>query len=255
MPPRWIGTAAMPAELSVGVAIPTPRPETKKPGSNAGQLADPCTSAAPIRLPTPIRTSPAAMIGPGRMRTRCRPIAADTVNDATVNGSPIRPALMGESPTIDCNQIDVYVNSANAANVSSNAASRMPTNDLLRMSPRSSIAAGECRSTWTNATNSAAPTIQNGHVPAFDQPCSLPWIIAYVTAAAAPVNVTMPYQSTRTCRDSCTSFSTNTLIAIAARLIGRLTKKIQRQEMPSVRRPPMIGPTAAAALTTAPHMP
>ena len=54
---------------------------------------------------------------------------------------------------------------------------------------------------------------------------------------------------------ACWSTSTYTQSAITTTLTGTLTKKIQRQDRPWVSRPPRIGPMAADAPATAPHMP
>ena len=68
------------------------------------------------------------------------------------------------------------------------------------------------------------------------------------------MKVTIPARSTRDFTVSCVSPSTVRHRAIASTLTGRLTKKIQRQDTPSVSRPPMIGPTAAdAPAHGAPH--
>ncbi len=74
-------------------------------------------------------------------------------------------------------------------------------------------------------------------------------------ADIAAVNVRMPGTSTRAFRRSWVSARTVRHSAMATTLSGMLTKKIHRQDTPWVSAPPMIGPTAAAAPATAPHMP
>ncbi len=144
---------------------------------------------------------------------------------------------------------------ANAAKVSTMAAISTPTNARLRSSARSSIDCSVRVSTTTNATSSTGAATSQSHVSGCDQPCSLARISPYVRLAAAPVKVAMPATSTRPRTGACASSSTRTHNTIASTLTGRLTKKIHRQDTPSVSSPPKIGPTAADAPATAPHIP
>ncbi|MCW2918953.1 MAG: hypothetical protein JWN52_7021 [Actinomycetia bacterium] len=78
---------------------------------------------------------------------------------------------------------------------------------------------------------------------------------AYVAQAAAAVKLAMPPMSTLPRAGVWASASVVAHSTMAMALTGRLTKKIQRHDAPSVSSPPRIGPTAAEAPATAPQIP
>ncbi len=76
-----------------------------------------------------------------------------------------------------------------------------------------------------------------------------------MSAKSPPENVSRPGQSMRPPLGACDSWTCASASAIAPIPIGRLTRKIASQPMPSVSTPPTSGPTATEAPVTAPHTP
>ena len=79
---------------------------TARPGTSAGQPAEPCTSAAEQTADADEQHA-AADDRTGRRPCRTRPIAAETPNAVTDSGNPVRPAWIGLGPSTDCSQIEV----------------------------------------------------------------------------------------------------------------------------------------------------
>lgn len=99
----------LPVEFSDGVAIPTPRPTTKKPGRSASHDAHARTSTKPSRSPRPMSRIPLPITRSGRSRCMTRRSEADTTNEAPDIGRATRPAVTGDRPSTDCIQIEELV--------------------------------------------------------------------------------------------------------------------------------------------------
>ena len=87
------------------------------------------------------------------------------------------------------------------------------------------------------------------------QPSAVERIIAKTSAAKPPEKVTKPSQSGLVAAGLLDSSTLRRVTMSASTPIGTFTKKIQRQPMPLVMRPPRTGPTATATPVTEPKTP
>ena len=127
----------------------------------------------------------------------------------------------------------------------------------MRKSANGSIGARARRSTATKAiASSRAAAASEPRIGGLPQPSALPRISAKVTRKQAapkvdhPGEVEPPRGSGR-----ATPAASAARARSAAEPIGRLTRKIQRQESPSTSRPPTSGPIASAPPVIAPQTP
>src|SRR5215468_6762103 len=116
-----------------------------------------------------------------------------------------------------------------------NAASAPPANVGLRNSPRSNIGYRSVSSASTNIASNTPEAAKQATTSRSPNPRSLDSISANTSSDSAAVNATKPVQSGRRGRGSRDSRTRATVITKAASPIGRLTKKIQRQDRPEVR--------------------
>ena len=112
------------------------------------------------------------------------------------------------------------------------------------------------RSTSANSTPRTTAAANRASTSGSPKPRVCPAVSAYSTAKAAPPVVATPARSTprgaASSRDSAVAARTTRRVTAA---MGTLTRKIQRQPVVWVSRPPNAGPTACPPQATAAHTP
>src|ERR671930_2441871 len=149
----------------------------------------------------------------------------------------------------------MYVRTAMTDADTPNAATRPPTNAGTRNRLRSSIGVRWRRSITTNAASRTAAAAKHATTVVAPQPSDVERMSPTTSADKAALNVASPGQSGRRAAGSNDSSTDASVTASAARPIGTLTKKIQRQSRAAMMTPPSTGPIASATPVTPPNTP
>src|SRR3954469_9881277 len=214
--------------------MPAPRRISPAPRSASG-----ASSITAGIVPRTTSTMPGRTIAPAPMRSVSLPATGIVSIAPTACGSRSRPASNALRPRAS------WKYSASRSREPKNAPANSSTVAVAAATVRSrrmrrSISGCSTRSAWTaNAATRITPTGSAGHAPAADSPS---------TISASPGEIRKaPRRSSGPAPEGASRDSTRAASASVTAPIGRLRKKMSRQEALSTSAPPTIGPIAGAS--------